>query len=136
MNSLRTTSLLAGLWLACGSDLGEPTCEVTSAALESPCATEKKARDDAHAALLACLNLQMEQYQYGRNVPCDAQERRLAIAEWNLRSCLSGSDRRISCACELPDLRPDGGRRYRCDGPDGGCRNPDAGVDAGPAPVR
>jgi len=133
MNSLRLSLLLSSVLVACGTDLVEPTTGVTSSALSvvPVCDPEKKARDAAEAALMACLTRQMEEHNRGYHWSCAAEELQLRIAEVNLSNCRQGSSRRIRCGCELPDLKWDGGRRYHCSGADGGCLNPDGGVDGG-----
>lgn len=121
--------------LACGTapSMGEGAQAVSSGlASDGPdCTKERDVYDAAYSALWDCTTRQLED----ATVSCRAEVIALQIALWNHAYCKAGQARRITCACEIPEVARDGGRMFQCSGADGGCVKVDAGTPVSRAPV-
>jgi len=124
---LRRGLILSTFFLACGTQLVDSSTGVTSSALTTDqppdCKKEETIYDDAYAALWDCGTRQ----QQDPTVSCSAEVIALQIAMWNVAYCKAGWKKRVVCACEIPEVKRDGGRQFQCNGSDGGCLNPDGG---------
>jgi hypothetical protein len=112
--------LLSMSLFACGTQVVDAETGVTSSGLTaaSPpdCKKEEALYNDAYAAPWDCGTRQ----QQDPRVNCGAE----AFAMWNVAYCKAGWKKRALCACEIPEVRDDDGRQFRCNGSDGGCLNP------------